>query len=142
VRTLSRDGIKVNMTAIFTPDQAARAVDALAGGAPACVSVFAGRLADLGIDYRPVMRDVIARARKTPNVEIIWASTREVFNVIEADDMGCHIITAPADVLKKLPALGSKTAAELSLDAVRAFRADALAAGLTLDIAGKADAAE
>jgi transaldolase len=142
VRTMSRDGIKINMTAIFAPEQVARAVDALAGGAPACVSVFAGRLADLGIDYRPVMQDAVARARKTPNVEIIWASTREVFNVIEADAMGCHIITAPADVLKKLPALGTMSAAELSLGAVRAFRDDALAAGLSLEIPGKAHAAE
>jgi transaldolase len=142
VRALSRDGVKVNMTAIFASDQVAKAVDALSGGSPACVSVFAGRLADLGIDYRPIMRDAVARARKTANVEIIWASTREVFNVVEADDIGCHIITAPADVLKKLPALGSKTAAELSLDAVKAFRQDALAAGLNLDLPGAADAAE
>jgi transaldolase len=134
VRALSRDGVNINMTAIFTPDQVARAVDALAGGAPACVSVFAGRLADFGIDYRPIMQDAVARARKTANVEIIWASTREAFNVVEADAMGCHIITAPADVLKKLPALGTRTAAELSLDAVKAFREDALAAGLTLDM--------
>ena len=63
-------------------------MEALAGGAPACVSVFAGRLADFGIDYRPIMQDAIARARKTPNVEIIWASTREVFNVVEADADG------------------------------------------------------
>ena len=108
VRALSRDGVKINMTAIFTSEQVARAIDALAGGAPACVSVFAGRLADLGIDYRPIMQDAVARARKTANVEIIWASTREVFNVIEADEMGCHIITAPADILKKLPAIGTK----------------------------------
>ena len=80
------------------------------------------------------MNDAIARARKTPNVEIIWASTREVFNVVEAHAMGCHIITAPADVLKKLPALGTRSDAELSLDAVKAFREDALAAGLTLDV--------
>src|SRR5690242_2605618 len=110
VRALSRDGVKINVTAIFTLDQVKRAVDALAGGAPACVSVFAGRLADLGIDYRPIMQESVARARKTRNVEIIWASTREVFNVVEADAMGCHIITAPADVLKKLPALGTMTA--------------------------------
>jgi len=142
VRAMSRDGIKINMTAIFAPEQVARAVDALAGGAPACVSVFAGRLADLGIDYRPIMQDAVARAGKTPNVEIIWASTREVFNVVEADAMGCHIITAPADVLKKLPALGTMSAAELSLGAVRAFRDDALAAGLSLEIPGKAHAAE
>jgi len=142
VRTLSRDGIKINMTAIFAPEQVARAVDALAGGAPACVSVFAGRLADLGIDYRPIMQDAVDRARRTPNVEIIWASTREVYNVVEADSMRCHIITAPADVLKKLPALGTQTPAELSLSAVKAFREDALAAGLTLDVPGKAQAAE
>jgi transaldolase len=134
VRTLSGEGIKVNVTAIFTDEQVAGTIDALAGLAPACVSVFAGRLADLGIDYRPIVRRAVERARATANVEIIWASTREVFNVVEADEMGCHIITAPADVLKKLPALGSKTAAELSLDAVKAFRQDALSAGLTLSI--------
>ena len=132
VRSLSRDGIKVNMTAIFTGEQVTRAVEALNGGAPACVSVFAGRLADLGIDYRPIMQDAIVRARKTRNIEIIWASTREVFNVVEANAMNCHIITAPADVLKKLPSLGTKTAAELSLAAVKSFREDALAAGLRL----------
>lgn len=142
VRSLSRSGVKVNMTAIFTSEQVANGVEALADGAPACVSVFAGRLADLGIDYRPIMRDAVERSRKTPNVEIIWASTREVFNVIEADGMGCQIITAPADVLQKLPALGSKTGAELSLGAVKAFREDALAVGLTLAIPGARSAAE
>ncbi len=117
VRSVSRaTACSINMTAIFTSEQVARAVDALDGGAPACVSVFAGRLADLGIDYRPIMKDAVARARQTANVEIIWASTREVFNVIEGDEIGCHIITAPADILKKLPALGTRSAAELSLD--------------------------
>ncbi len=134
VRTLTREGVKINMTAIFTSEQVARAIEALDGGAPACVSVFAGRLADFGIDYKPIMQDAIARARKTRNIEIIWASTREVYNVVEADQMGCHIITAPADVLKKLPALGTQTAAELSLAAVKAFREDAVAAGLRLDV--------
>jgi transaldolase len=142
VRALSGEGVKVNVTAIFTDEQIARAIDALAGRAPACVSVFAGRLADLGIDYRPTMRQAVANARATPNVEIIWASTREAFNVIEADEINCHIITAPADVLKKLPALGSKSAAELSLDAVKLFRTDALAAGLSLDVTGHVRAAE
>jgi len=134
VRSLSRDGVKINMTAIFTSEQVSRAVEALDGGAPACVSVFAGRLADFGIDYRPIMQDAVARARKTRNIEIIWASTREVFNVVEADDMGCHIITAPADVLKKLPMLGTKSAAELSLGAVKSFREDALATDLHLAV--------
>jgi transaldolase len=132
VRGLSRDGLKINLTAIFTSDQVARAIDALDGGAPSCVSVFAGRLADFGIDYRPIMQDAIARARRTKTIEIIWASTREVFNVVEADAMGCHIITAPADVLKKLPALGTKSGDELSLGAVKAFREDAIAAGLRI----------
>jgi transaldolase len=134
VRALSGEGVKVNMTAIFTPQQVEGAIAALDGGAPACVSVFAGRLADFGIDYRSIMCDSVARARQTKNVEIIWASTREVFNVVEADSVGCHIITAPADVLKKLPALGSKTDTELSLQAVQAFRDDAIAAGLRLPV--------
>lgn len=142
VRALSAEGVNINMTAIFTADQVHRAVDALAGHSPACVSVFAGRLADLGVDYAPLMREAISRARATRNVEIIWASTREVYNVIEADRMDCHIITAPADVLKKVPALGSKDGAALSLDAVKAFREDALAAGLTLNVPDNARAAE
>ena len=134
VRALSHDGVKINLTAIFTTEQVVRAIEALDGGAPACVSVFAGRLADFGIDYRPIMQDAVTRARKTATIEIIWASTREVFNVVEADAMGCHIITAPADVLKKLPSLGTQTGAELSLAAVKAFRDDAIAAGLRLAV--------
>jgi transaldolase len=142
MRTLSLDGVKINMTAVFTSEQVAKSIDALKGGAPAVVSVFAGRLADFGIDYRPIVKDAVARANATPNVEIIWASTREAFNVIEADEMGCHIITAPADILKKLVAMGSKTGADLSLDAVKAFRADALSAGLTLHVPEAMRAAE
>jgi transaldolase len=132
VGALSADGVNINVTAIFTGEQVERTIKALDGKAPACVSVFAGRLADFGEDYRPLMRDAIKLARGTRNIEIIWASTREVFNVVEASDMGCHIITVPNDVLKKLPALGTKTGAELSRAAVTAFREDAVAAGLTL----------
>jgi transaldolase len=133
VRQLSSSGVKVNVTAIFTAEQVEKTIAALDGHAPSCVSVFAGRLADFGDDYRPLMKDAVARARKTKNVEIIWASTREVFNIIEADQMGCHIITTPDDVLAKLPSLGTKSAAELSRAAVVAFREDALAAGLSLE---------
>ncbi|MGE4371353.1 MAG: transaldolase [Xanthobacter sp.] len=133
VRELVQDGVRVNLTAIFDVAQVEEGVKALAGGAPSCISVFAGRLADTGIDYVPAVSRAVELSRATDNVEVIWASTREVWNVIEADRMGCHIITAPADVLKKLPAMGSRTAAELSLDAVKAFRADAIAAGLTLE---------
>ncbi|WP_029004315.1 transaldolase family protein [Azorhizobium doebereinerae] len=140
VRDLVQDGVKVNLTAVFSERQVEEGVAALAGGAPSIISVFAGRLADLGIDYVPAVSKAVALSRATANVEVIWASTREVWNVIEADRMGVHIITAPADVLKKLPALGTKTADELSLDAVKAFRSDALAAGLTLDLTGRAAA--
>jgi transaldolase len=80
--------------------------------------------------------------RQTANVEIIWASTREVFNIVEGDEIGCHIITAPADILKKLPALGTRSGAELSLDGVKAFRDDALSTGLVLRLAGASQAAE
>jgi transaldolase len=134
VRSLSRDGVKINLTAVFTSEQVAQAIIALDGGAPSAVSVFAGRLADFGIDYRPIMQDAVKRARATKTIESIWASTRETYNVVEADAMGCHIITAPADVLNKLPSLGTKTGTELSLGAVKAFREDALAAGLTLAV--------
>ena len=130
-RELAKDGIRINLTAIFSAEQAANAVEALADGAPGCVSIFAGRLADAGIEYRPIMRDAIARARSTKNVKIIWASTREIFNIIEANEMRCHIITAPTAILKKLPSIGTKGAAELSLDAVKLFHNDALAVGLT-----------
>ena len=84
----------------------------------------------------------VARARTTKTIEIIWASTREVFNVIEAHDMGCHIITAPADVLNKLPAIGTQTGDDLALGAVKAFRTDALAAGITLPLPAGMRAAE
>ena len=131
MRALSGEGVNINVTAIFTKEQVERSIKALDGLAPACVSVFAGRLADFGDDYRPLMQDSVKLARATKNIEIIWASTREVFNVVEASDMGCHIITVPNDVLKKLPALGTKTGAELSRAAVAAFREDAVAAGLS-----------
>jgi transaldolase len=132
VHRLSGEGVNINVTAVFTKEQVERSVKALDGLAPACVSVFAGRLADFGDDYRPLMQDSVKLARATRNIEIIWASTREVFNVVEASNMGCHIITVPNDVLKKLPALGTKTGAELSRAAVVAFREDAVAAGLSL----------
>lgn len=131
VRALSQDGVRINLTTVFTDDQVTRAVAAVAGGAPACVSVFAGRLADIGLDPIPVTRRCVDLARATSNVEVIWASTREAFNIVEADRIGCHIITAPADVLKKLAGFG-RTAEAVALEAVELFRQDMIAAGLTL----------
>ncbi|NJL08522.1 MAG: transaldolase [Methylacidiphilales bacterium] len=132
VHKLSHEGIKINFTVIFADEQVTKATDALRGGAPAYVSVFAGRLADCGLDYMPTMRLAVGLARGTDNIEVIWASTREVWNVIEADRIGCHIITAPADILKKLSGLGG-TAEQLSLDGVKAFVKDTAAAGLSLN---------
>ena len=132
IRKLSGEGVKINVTVVTTIDQAKKATLALSQGPGGIVSVFAGRLADLGIDYVPLVEAAVREARATKQVEVIWASTREVWNVIEADRMGCHIITAPADILKKLTALGTKTAEDLALDGVKAFCADTLAAGLTL----------
>jgi transaldolase len=132
IRDLSKDGVKINVTVLCTEEQVELATAALAGNAPGCTSVFAGRLADLGIDYAPTVKLAVKLANQAKNVEVIWASTREVWNVIEADQMGAHIITAPADILKKLKALGTKTAADLSLDGVKAFRDDTLSAGLDL----------
>jgi transaldolase len=136
IRVLSNEGVKINVTVVCTVEQAKRATAALAGGPGGCVSVFAGRLADLGIDYRPLVQAAVDAARSTKQVEVIWASTREVWNVIEADQMGAHIITAPADILKKLAALGTKTAEQLSLDGVKAFYDDTQAAGLSLRVDG------
>ena len=106
VRTLSREGVNINMTAIFTR-RASRSRRRGSGWWGTRLRLrFRRPVADFGIDYRPIMQDAIARARKTRNIEIIWASTREVFNVVEADAMGCHIITAPADVLEKTSRAG------------------------------------
>ncbi len=132
IRLLSGEGVKINVTVVTTVEQARGATAALAEGPGGCVSVFAGRLADLGIDYVPLVETAVSAARATKQVEVIWASTREVWNVIEADRMGAHIITAPADILKKLPALGTKSAEQLALDGVKAFFDDTQAAGLSL----------
>jgi transaldolase len=136
IRVLSNEGVKINVTVVTTLEQAKRATAVLAGGPGGCVSVFAGRLADLGIDYKPLVETAVSAARSTKQVEVIWASTREVWNVIEADQMGAHIITAPADILKKLSALGTKTAEQLSLEGVKAFYDDTQAAGLSLRVDG------
>ncbi|MBN8942046.1 MAG: transaldolase [Rhizobiales bacterium] len=133
IHKLSREGVKINFTALYTEAQVKASVDALRGGAPSIISVFAGRLGDAGHDYMPVMKYAVGLARGTDTIEVIWASTREVWNVIEADRIGCHIITAPADILKKLEGLG-RPAEAISLDTVKGFRTDALAAGLTLKV--------
>lgn len=133
ISRLSADGIVLNITVLFTVARVKEITDALDAAAPAILSVFAGRLADVGIDPIPVMREAVAVAKPKPKAEVLWASTREVFNIIEAQRVGCHIITAPEGVIKKLSSLGT-SAEELAIEAVRAFDRDAQAAGFDIAI--------
>src|ERR1051326_2772065 len=131
IRSLTRTGIKVNVTALLTLDQVREVSSALAGGAPACVSVFAGRIADTGRDPVPLMASAVEILRPTPAIELIWASPRELLNIFQADAIGCHIITATNDILGKLHLVG-KELQEYSLDTVKMFRDDAVKAGFSL----------
>jgi len=131
VRRLSHSGIRVNVTALLTLEQVSSAASILRGGAPAYVSVFAGRIADTGRDPVPVMAAAVEILAQAPNTELIWASPRELLNVIQADSVGCHVITATRDILKKLPLLG-KDLADYSVETVRMFYLDASAAAFHL----------
>jgi transaldolase len=131
VRRLADASVRVNVTAVLTLDQVYKACSALAGGPPSCVSVFAGRIADTGRDPLPFMVEALDVARIAPNVELIWASPRELLNIYHADAIGCHIITVTSDVLQKLNLIG-KDLDEYSLDTVKMFREDAVKANYSL----------
>ncbi len=131
VRHLAQSGVKVNVTAIMTLDQVCGAREALAGGPPAFVSLFAGRVADTGRDPVPMMAQAVNLLKQHSNMELIWSSPREVLNIFQADAIGCHVITVTGDLLKKLDLVG-KDLTEFSLDTVKMFRNDALKAGYTL----------
>src|SRR5881275_751172 len=115
VRRLAHEGVKLNITAIMTIDQVRHVVDAVKDGAPSCVSVFAGRIADTGRDPVPIMSECVDILKASPQAELIWASPRELLNIIQADAIGCHIITVTNDILKKLPLIG-RDLADYSLD--------------------------
>jgi transaldolase len=127
IHRLSRDGVQVNVTALMTTEQVREVALALRGGAPSCVSVFAGRIADTGRDPVPMMVNALSLLKDTPTAELIWASPRELLNIFQADAIGCHIITVTNDILKKLDGVG-KDLAEFSLDTVKMFRNDAVGA--------------
>jgi transaldolase len=131
VRTLSEEGIKVNVTALFTTAQVELIAAAVADGAPSYISVFAGRIADAGVDPMPIMARSVQIMEQAPRSELIWASPREILNLVQANDVGCHIITITHDLLKKLDGLG-KSLEQYSLETVRMFHDDALAAGFKL----------
>jgi|SRR5580704_8926778 transaldolase len=128
VHRLSHSGIKLNVTALLTLSQIRETACALAGGAPSSVSVFAGRIADTGSDPIPVMAKAVEILRATSGIELIWASTRELLNIVQADQIGCDIITVPDDILKKIGTLG-RDLDDLSLDTVKMFYADACQSG-------------
>ena len=131
VHRLSLAGVKVNVTALLTVEQVRNVATAVAGGAPAYVSVFAGRVADTGHDPVPLMAACVEMLRIAPNAELIWASPRELLNIFQADAIGCHIITVTHDVLKKLSLVG-RDLDDYSLDTVKMFHADATQAGFVL----------
>ena len=128
IRELAGRGIKLNVTALMTNAQVASAAAALAGGPPACISVFAGRIADTGRDPVPLMAEAVKILAPHPHLELIWASPRELLNVFQADEIGCHIITVTHDILGKLSLVG-KDLDEYSLDTVKMFYDDATRAG-------------
>jgi len=131
VKRLAAEGIKLNLTALMTLEQVAQSRDALGPSVPAFVSVFAGRIADTGVDPVPLMRDAVALLADRPNIELIWASPREILNLFHADSVRCHIITMTADLVKKLSLVG-KNLDEYSLDTVKMFQRDAAEAKLVL----------
>jgi transaldolase len=131
VRELSEDGVQVNVTALFTTAQVELITAAVQNGAPSCVSVFAGRIADAGVDPVPIMANAVNVLAAAPKAELIWASPREVLNLVQADQVGCHIITMTHDLLPKVRSLG-KDLDQFSLETVQMFHRDAAAAGFTL----------
>jgi transaldolase len=131
IRRLAADGVKLNVTALMTLAQVRTVADCLEGGPSAIVSVFAGRIADTGRDPVPLMSAALELVRDYPNIELLWASPRELLNILQADAVGCHIITVTHDLLKKLGGLG-KDLNEFSLDTVKMFYNDAQTAGFNL----------
>jgi len=133
VRRLAHEGVQLNVTALMTQEQVRGAADALRSGPSSYISVFAGRIADTGRDPVPVMAEAVAIVHEFSNIELIWASPREVLNVFQADRIGCHVITATPDILAKL-SLAGKDLSEFSLETVKMFHEDAANAGFSLPV--------
>lgn len=131
IKRLSRAGVNLNITALMTLTQVCEVAETIAGGASACISVFAGRIADTGCDPVPIMAAAVDVLRPNPKAELIWASPRELLNIFQADEIGCHIITVTNDILKKLSLVG-KDLTEYSLETVKMFYDDACRAGFRL----------
>lgn len=133
IERLSKAGVSLNITAVMSLDQVKKIADCLAPETSAIISVFAGRIADTGIDPLPLMAEAVDVMRAKPKSELIWASPRELLNIFQADQIGCHIITATNDILKKLALVG-KDLEEYSLETVEMFYKDARAAGYDIKV--------
>ena len=131
IAALSEQNVKINVTAMMTVEQVQSVLQALVNGPGSYVSIFAGRIADAGLDPLPVMSEVVEILKDYSNIELIWASPRELYNVVQANDIGCHIITATNNILKKLPTLG-KDLDQFSLETVKMFYDDASEAGYSI----------
>ena len=132
IADLAGEGVKVNVTAILTLDQVRGVAGVLERDVAAVVSVFAGRIADTGVDPIPLMKESLALLKDLPRAELLWASVREVLNMFQAAECDCHIVTVPHDILAKASKLGGMDLDELSLDTVNMFHKDAVAAGFNL----------
>ena len=131
IKRLSNEGVAINVTAILTSNQVRTVVQSVNENSKVFISVFAGRIADTGKDPIPLMQEALEIMKEKPKAKLIWASPRELLNVIQADEIGCHIITATADILKKLDLIG-KDLSDYSLETVKMFRNDALASGYSI----------
>ena len=132
IRELANEGVKLNITAILTLEQVKGVAQALSPKVPSFVSVFAGRIADTGVDPIPHMRECKKILAGMPKAELLWASVREVLNIFQANNCGCEIVTVPHDILNKALKLAGMDSKELSLDTVKMFAADAKGAGFSL----------
>jgi transaldolase len=132
IKELASEGVKLNVTAILTLDQVKGVAAALNPKVPSVVSVFAGRIADTGVDPVAIMTESKKILKDLPQAELLWASVREVLNIFQSNDCGCHIVTVPHDILGKAMKMSGMDLGELSLDTVKMFAADAKAAGFSL----------
>ena len=132
IKELGKEGVKLNITALFTEEQVRGVAEALNPAVPSVVSVFAGRIADTGIDPMPLMRKYLSMIKNQPKAELLWASTREVLNIFQAEECGCAIVTVPHDILGKAAKMLGMDLAAVSLDTVCMFARDAKEAGFKL----------
>ena len=131
VKQLASEGVQLNVTAMFTLRQVETTLAALESGPNSYISIFAGRIADTGVDPIPVMKSALKAMKDQPQIQLIWASPREVLNIVQANDIGCHVITVTPDLLRKLPGLG-KDLDQFSLETVSMFANDAKNAGYSI----------